>query len=583
MAATDKDTIYIDIDDEITGIIDKLKASNGKIVALVLPKRATVFQSIVNMKLLKRAADGSKKHLVLITSEAGLLPLAGLAGVHVAKTLTSKPEIPAGPLMDNDDDDDAIQEDSPLDDELPPDAAEQPVGKLAGLGAASAAAAATDADGVETLTLDDDAPEEELAVPLAAKTFDAPKPKKNKKLAVPNFNKFRMMLALVALLAVLLIGGGVYAAIKLPKAVIDIKTDATNVDTSLQLNLSTTATTLRASSSTVPAKLASQQKSNTQQVTTTGQKNNGNKATGEITMTAQVCGSIPDDPPASIPSGTGVSSNGLTYITQETTVFNDSAKPKGGCLNYSSQGGTSIVAQTGGASYNGANSFTVAGRKDVSATVSQSVNGGTDNIQQVVSATDIANVKAKLTTSDSNLKTALETQLKQDGYRAILQTYQAGTPAITVTANAGDVASTVSATSTTTYSMFGVHDTDLTKLVQDEIKKQIDTTKQSILSDGVSKAAFTVNSQTATGAQIAMQTTATAGPDLNVDTIRTNAIGKKTSEVRASLQNNPDVKSVDVKLSPFWVSSVPKKQERIIVNIAKPTSTKPSSTNGNNP
>src|SRR5918911_5581071 len=91
------DTIYIDIDDEITGIIDKLKASKGKVVALVLPKRAAVFQSIVNMKLLKRAADSSKKHLVLITSEAGLLPLAGAAGVHVAKTLTSKPVIPLAP------------------------------------------------------------------------------------------------------------------------------------------------------------------------------------------------------------------------------------------------------------------------------------------------------------------------------------------------------------------------------------------------------------------------------------------------------------------------------------------------------
>ncbi len=30
MAATDKDTIYIDIDDEITGIIDKLRNSEGK-------------------------------------------------------------------------------------------------------------------------------------------------------------------------------------------------------------------------------------------------------------------------------------------------------------------------------------------------------------------------------------------------------------------------------------------------------------------------------------------------------------------------------------------------------------------------
>src|SRR5438270_1969810 len=97
MANNSKDVIYIDIDDEITSIIDKVQSSDAKILALVLPKRAAVFQSIVNMKLLKRAADSAKKNLVLITSEAGLLPLAGAAGVHVAKSLTSKPEIPAGP------------------------------------------------------------------------------------------------------------------------------------------------------------------------------------------------------------------------------------------------------------------------------------------------------------------------------------------------------------------------------------------------------------------------------------------------------------------------------------------------------
>ncbi len=118
MTANDKDTIYVDIDDEITGIIDKLKTSNGKIVALVLPKRASVFQSIVNMKLAKRAADESKKHLVLITSEAGLLPLAGIAGVLVAKTLTSKPEVPAGPTLDSDAEETIEETGELVDDEL---------------------------------------------------------------------------------------------------------------------------------------------------------------------------------------------------------------------------------------------------------------------------------------------------------------------------------------------------------------------------------------------------------------------------------------------------------------------------------
>lgn len=177
MAATDKDTIYIDIDDEITAIIDKLRVSDSKVVALVLPKRASVFQSIVNMRLLKRAADDAKKHMVLITSEAGLLPLAGLAGVHVAKTLTSKPEIPLAPGLDTDDEEivpvrEAESLDSDEGNELPDDAGSQPIGKLAGAGAAGAAS-----DDIETVALDDDEAPENLDDTGKPKTFEPPKEK----------------------------------------------------------------------------------------------------------------------------------------------------------------------------------------------------------------------------------------------------------------------------------------------------------------------------------------------------------------------------------------------------------------------
>ena len=51
MANPQKDTIYVDIDDEITGVIDKVQNSSAKLVALVLPKRASVFQSIAVMKV----------------------------------------------------------------------------------------------------------------------------------------------------------------------------------------------------------------------------------------------------------------------------------------------------------------------------------------------------------------------------------------------------------------------------------------------------------------------------------------------------------------------------------------------------
>ena len=89
-----KDVIYIDNDDEITSITDKVQSSESPIVALVLPKRCTVLQSSINMKILNRAAKSAKKNLVIVTNEAALMPVAGAAGVMVSKSLDARPSVP---------------------------------------------------------------------------------------------------------------------------------------------------------------------------------------------------------------------------------------------------------------------------------------------------------------------------------------------------------------------------------------------------------------------------------------------------------------------------------------------------------
>lgn len=384
MAAKDKDTIYVDIDDEITGIIDKLRSSEGKVVALVLPKRASAFQSIVNMKLLKRAADSSKKHLVLITSEAGLLPLAGAAGVHVAKTLTSKPEVPAAPAFEEEEDE-AIEE--AVDDAEPEIDASKPVGELAGAKAA---------DGVETIALDDeDTPPEEVAAKKPAKG------KKDKKLSIPNFERFRLWLALGVLIFILLIGGLIFALVAAPKATISIKTDASNVDTDVSLKLSTSAKTLNADDGTIPSKQVQQQKTYTQSVPTTGQKNNGNKASGNVTVTN--C----SDDDVTVPAGTGFSSGGNTYISQESaTVPHSNFNSHGNC-NGNGRSSVSVIAQSGGSSYNkpsGA-SFTISYNPGGALSgQGGTISGGTDNIVQTVNQNDINNAKAKISTNDNEIK-----------------------------------------------------------------------------------------------------------------------------------------------------------------------------------
>lgn len=577
MAVPAKDTIYVDIDDEITGIIDKLRAGEGKVVALVLPKRATVLQSIVNMRLLKRAADESKKHVVLITSEAGLLPLAGAAGMYVAKTLNSKPEIPTAP--EKDDGEETVDEAADGgDDEHEITAA------TAGSMAVGALAGMPPKDEVETVELDDDASPDEADTgggASAAKTSKSPKAKKDKSLKIPNFERFRLFLALGGLLLVLLIVGIILAMNVLPKATIDIKTDATNVNTNLNLNLSTAAQTLDPSTNTLPATLAQQQKTYTQQVGTTGQQNEGTKATGSVNMSAVECAPNLGQPP-DVPAGTGVSANGLTYITQQDTSFNSFGKGKGSCITYDASGSTPIGAQSAGSKYNtDASSYSVAGRSDVSASQDTAPSGGTDNIVQVVAQADIDNAKAKIATNDASAKQAVQSQLKGQGLYAITATFSAGSPTVTTSANVGDTANNVTVTEVVTYTMFGVHEDDLKTLVDNDVKKQIDTAKQSILNEGLDNATYNIQSNNNTGAQLSLSTTAVAGPQLDVASLKHQVAGLKSGDVKSQLETNPDVTDVTVKFSPFWVTSVPKKTSKITINIAKPTNT--SQANAKNP
>jgi hypothetical protein len=558
MTELSKDTIYVDIDEEITGLIDKLRSSSGKVVALVLPKRATVLQSIVNMRLLKRAADETKKNLVLITAEAGLLPLAGAVGVHVAKTLQSKPEIPTPPTVDDGREETVDEETAELADDEP---AASTVAPVAGL--AAAAATAKGAEDMETIELDndDEAPATAAAVP---KKTISPK-KKNPKLHVPNFERFRLLLVAGVVVLILLIIGLFLALSKLPKATINIQTNASNVNTNVNFDLSTTATDLDANSNTVPAKQVTEKKTYTGTATATGQQNNGSKATGQITMTAGSCSAnVPDD----VPAGTGVSDNSKTYITQADTTFTPTISHK--TCTYVATQTTDITAQSAGASYNtstSSDSFTVADRSDVSA--SGGASGGTDNIQTVVQQSDVDNATGKINTQSSTAKSDLQSQLQGDNLYAITTTFTPGTPVTSQSANVGDPASNVTVTETITYTEYGAREDDLKSLIDANIKSQVNTAQQGILDDGFSNASFATNGTNPLS--LTMTTTAEVGPNIDTTTIKSQAAGKKTADIVTSVKSDSNVTGATVKFSPFWVTTAPKNTNRITVVVAKPT------------
>lgn len=558
---TGKETIYVDVDDEITSLIEKVQDAKGKIVALVLPKRATVLQSVVNMKLLKRAAETANKNLVLVTTEAGLLPLAGIVGLHVASTPTSKPAIPPAPESPDDspetvDEPLAVTDDEPETEFDPDAAAHTAVGDLAGAAATSKLAAAP-VD--ETLEVGDD---DEAPAPAASK------PKKNKKLRVPNFDSFRKRLVLGGFILVLLIVGWIYAFKVMPRATVVIRTDTSTIGTNLDLTLNTAAKTLDTENGIVPAVAQTTQKSYSQQVPATGQKNIGDKAAGSVQLT----NCTDDGSSVTVPAGTGVSAGGQTYITQESAFLPTSTFTSGGACKstIASSGSVDIVAVKGGTIYNtDSTSFEVTGFGAVTARGSAS--GGTDNVVKVVSQGDIDSAKSKISAEDtSTVKNGLKAVLQGKGLFPVVITFVAGDPQVTSSAQAGDMADTVTVTEVITYTMLGVKQSDLATLVKANVNSQIDKGKQSILDDGVAKASFTTLVQpTPTAASVHMHAKSVAGPQLDSEVLKKQVAGKKSGDIKSLIRQTPGVTDVEVHYRPFWVTATPKDANKITIQIDK--------------
>jgi hypothetical protein len=352
----------------------------------------------------------------------------------------------------------------------------------------------------------------------------------------------------------------------LPHARITITTTSSPVSANFILTATDKTAQLDMAKGLIPGYLKTKDQTASQSVQATGQKNLGDKASGSVTMSSQVCAPHLGDTPSDVPAGTGISSNGLSFITQERASFTH-LHPSGSCINYTTDG-VDISAQSAGSKYNLNNAtFTVAGRSDVSANGSAS--GGTDNIVTVVSQSDVDSVKSKLTnTKDSdNISKQFQAELEDQGFYVITQTLKAGDVQITASPDVGQQASNSNVTAKVTYSALVVTKNDLRAAVSQELEKQIDKSKQKISdSDVLTNLSVSLQGQSSpTVAQLSISKETTAVPILDVTAIKKQVGGLKSGQIRSLISAYPGVKNVDVHLSPFWVEKAPKKPGKITI------------------
>ena len=571
----EKDTVYIDIDDEITSVIDKVISSKAKTVALVLPKRASVFQSVVNMKLLKRKSDQNGKKVILVTTESSLLPLAGATGLLVSKTLASTPEIPDGPLIVSREDD--IDEDAPIEVNTEPkrdfrnlkdakNILKRPVGALddeAKLNSNNEIDEDLNTIDIEDISKDQDEPEYK-----PSRKEKKHNKKKDHALSVPDFDTFKKYGFLGVIGIIVLVIASWYLFTVLPTATITIATNAQSVNANLSFSLSTTANTLDSTNNVLPAKQVTLNNNYTASVPATGQANNGNKANGTIVFSVTNCSDL--SVPTALPKGYGVSQGGKTYITSTKTTWPNSGTTNNGCATYKSDQSTTITAQNGGTSYNSDSAtFTATYQSIYKVSGNGSVSGGTDNMVTVASQGDINSATTKLNQNNDTAKSKLQDQLTQGNYYPLPATFVATPSDVTPNVSAGTQTNTVTVSESVNFVMYGVKQADLVTILEKNINSQANN--QSILDNGITNANIALANGSTDTTHLTIQANAAVGPALDVNKIKIASEGQKSQVIKQNITADPNVTNVTIKYSPFYVSQAPSSPSKITVIIQKPT------------
>lgn len=527
-----KDVIYIDIEDDVTAVIEKLKNSNEKIIALVPPKGNAVLQSVVNLKLIKRAADNAGKQPVIVTNNQALVALAGGLSLYVAKNLQSKPvlasaaaEVPEEEAVEVSDE--AIAEEPsgpiPLSDDTG-DEVELSGAELAALKAAD--------------------------TPKKADTVAKTKKGKNKN-KVPNFDNFKKKLLIgggIALLALIVL----FILFGRTKATVVLRAETTPVDVAFDANLNASSSQSDPETYNLKAQTQESKKTITQSFTATGQKDLGTKASGNMTLSIP-CSAVTSFP-ATVPSGTTVSASGLNFVTQSTATL--STPGGGGGCRFS--GTTSVAAQNNGDQYNlSPRSYSVSGNSSITGSGGQ-MSGGTSKIVKVVSQSDVDKAKSQLEQQDTN---AIREELKKgfsdgvtildDSFTTKLENVRSE-PAVGEEANEGKV------TADATYTLMGISDGDLGASLDAFItSKMTNKDQQRVYDNGFKNVKFEKLEQSDKTAKYKITTTGYYGPQFDTDALAKEIEGKKFGEARSYLQDLPGVKGVEINLSPFWARKLP--------------------------
>lgn len=544
--------IYLEASEEITSVIDRLRQSGGKSVTFVVPAGATLIQSIVNLKLLKRAAAASGKSVEIVTGDRMGRNLAAQVGFTVFGSLedlkASKP-FKAAALP-----------------KTPPKAA-----KADGIVAAEPAAKPvkmTSRPVPEELPeeVPSPTPESKPAKAAAAATgaaAPASKPGGGRKLPSLAFfgaakSKKGMMIGggLVLLLLVILLVTYVFAS-----ATITITPKADPADTAADVTASKDVQTV-SESGTMPAQVVSADEQQSGSFQATGQKDIGSKASGTVNVTNCV-----DSNSHTLPAGSALTSGSATFVSNSAATI-PPAGVSGGKVVCSSPAAVSVTATQAGSQYNVSGAGFSVPALGMSGTGTTS--GGSTKTVTVISQDDLDKAKASL--SDKVKSSAIDELKKKlspdqpvlDGATSV------DVSSFTPSAPAGTQTDNFTAQENGTATLLTYHKGDLKQLLVGQIQGKVAAGKQVIAPEsGIQTTVVSVDAKSGT---LRLHATLNGFVADKFDTaaLAESVKGKSITDARKSFLNHSDIAETEISVWPSYKGRLPFFANKITIKIATP-------------
>ena len=565
-----KDTFYIEPEDDITDIINHIKASKQKIIALVPPKKLNVLRSSINLKLIARTAKTLDKAIVIVTTDPTLMKMAALSSLPFAKNLSSRPTLPSE-FNEADLEYPAKAKKASLNDEIEINEKAAPASSVsrvrtANEAAASRAGSASTLAKNSTINLDS---EEVVKTGDDEDTDDQPK-----KILTLDSLKNRIIIGVVA--AVLLIGSFIWAFILAPTAKISVKIKTIAENFSENVSFVTDAKQAVSKDGKFFLETASLEKNSEVEFEATGEKNVGDKAIGELRLiatfdmsTTTATASRPDV--ATVPQGSAFAYRNLNFLTNQEVKISwdgsisncDAGRHSGKCQVAKTVKATAIE---GGAKYNieAVSSGWQSSVAGVEGYANSEFKGGTDKIQKIVTASDITKAKEKLTEADGVKEELFEKvpsdDIKiEDSYKKVTAD-PTSSPAVDQPTENGKA----KLTAKTTYSVNYVDKAAIEEYVKSVVSTRLGSDQKIYETGNIFIEKFQNNNNSVTAK---IKATLKTGPEVTEQSVLEKSLGKKVGEVTTLIKSINGVSDVEVNTSFPWVRQIPNDANKVSIKI----------------